>query len=611
MKNLNLLNILKYSLILILITSCDKEFNSVGGDLFSYQELKSNKLIAPVYTFQETINSVQADGLPIAQLGSINHPTFGVTEASIVSQIQISTSPVFGKINQSFEDQGSEDDISIIPENEKVTNVYLEIPFFTNQNDKDEDGLIDSKDSDPNDPQSNSDDDQLTDLVEFQAGLNPLSSDSDGDGILDHDDSDNSGYDSEDNLYEIDSLYGDINSNFNIKVHELTYYLNDLDANNNFETQKIYYSNQDFYDEGYFGEELSNTNVKLNLEEQVFNYLTDDPLTEDIDERDKVELRLSPRIRIPLNNDFFQRKIIEMEGNSVLESSSSFKLDGIRGLIIQTENFSSDLYMLLNFNSAQIRIEYEFDSYNNNGTENDTDDDEIERLSSSISIPFGGIRINTIKNSFFNVEIEKRIKESNEGKHSDRLFIKSGKYHGLIRLFSKKSSSENNYLNELRNKNIIINEASIAFYIDDNFDGSHNLVAQRLYLYDILSGQPLNDLSIDGSTDVSVTNGDKKIFGGILEYDATNKPYRYKFNITNHISNVIRKDSTNFDLGLVVSSNINDVFQKRALVGENEFLNYPRSSILNPLGAILVGSNLSEEESKDKKVQLEIIYTEY
>ena len=611
MKNLNFLNILKYSLILILITSCDKEFNSVGGDLFSYQELKSNKLIAPVYTFQETINSVQADGLPIAQLGSINHPTFGVTEASIVSQIQISTSPVFGKINQSFEDQGSEDDISIIPENEKVTNVYLEIPFFTNQNDKDEDGLIDSKDSDPNDPQSNSDDDELTDLVEFQAGLNPLSSDSDGDGILDHDDSDNSGYDSEDNLYEVDSLYGDINSNFNIKVHELTYYLNDLDASNNFETQKIYYSNQDFYDEGYIGEELSNTNVKLNLEEQVFNYLTDDPLTEDIDERDKVELRLSPRIRIPLNNDFFQRKIIEMEGNSVLESSSSFKLDGIRGLIIQTENFSSDLYMLLNFNSAQVRIEYEFDSYNNNGTENDTDDDEIERLSSSISIPFGGIRINTIKNSFFNVEIEKRIKESNEGKHTDRLFIKSGKYHGLIRLFSKKSSSENTYLNELRNKNIIINEASIAFYIDDNFDGSHNLVAQRLYLYDILSGQPLNDLSIDGSTDVSVTNGDKKIFGGILEYDATNKPYRYKFNITNHISNVIRKDSTNFDLGLVVSSNINDVFQKRALVGENEFLNYPRSSILNPLGAILVGSNLSEEESNDKKVQLEIIYTEY
>ena len=115
-------------------------------------------------------------------------------------------------------------------------------------------------------------------------------------------------------------------------------------------------------------------------------------------------------------------------------------------------------------------------------------------------------------------------------------------------------------------------------------------------MYDILSGLPLNDLNIDGSIDVSVTNGDKKIFGGILEYDESNNPYRYKFNITNHISNIIRKDSTNFDLGLVVSSDINDVFQKKAIIDDNEFLEYPRASILNPLGAILVGSNLTEEE---------------
>ena len=89
MKNMDLLSILKFSLILVLITGCDKDFHNIGGDLFSYQELKSNKLIAPVYTFQEKINSVQADGLPIAQLGLIDHPTFGVTEASIISLIDI------------------------------------------------------------------------------------------------------------------------------------------------------------------------------------------------------------------------------------------------------------------------------------------------------------------------------------------------------------------------------------------------------------------------------------------------------------------------------------------------------------------------------------------
>ena len=93
-----------------------------------------------------------------------------------------------------MEDQEDPDQRSIIPENETVTAVYLEIPFFTNQNDKDNDGVIDSLDADPDDPQSNSDGDELTDIIETQAGLNPLSSDSDGDGILDHNDDYNETY---------------------------------------------------------------------------------------------------------------------------------------------------------------------------------------------------------------------------------------------------------------------------------------------------------------------------------------------------------------------------------------------------------------------------------
>ena len=65
MKNIGLLNILKYSLILFLISSCDKEFHSVGGDLFSYQELKSKKLIAPVYTFQEKLTQFKQMVCPL------------------------------------------------------------------------------------------------------------------------------------------------------------------------------------------------------------------------------------------------------------------------------------------------------------------------------------------------------------------------------------------------------------------------------------------------------------------------------------------------------------------------------------------------------------------
>ena len=110
-----------------------------------------------------------------------------------------------------------------------MTAVYLDLPFFTNQKDKDNDGVIDSLDADPEDPESNSDGDELTDFIETQAGLNPLSSDSDGDGILDHNDTDNESYESENNVYQIDSIYGNSNASFNLKVYELTYYLNSLD----------------------------------------------------------------------------------------------------------------------------------------------------------------------------------------------------------------------------------------------------------------------------------------------------------------------------------------------------------------------------------------------
>ena len=102
-------------------------------------------------------------------------------------------------------------------------------PIFTNQNDRDNDGVIDSLDADPDDPESNSDGDELSDLLELQSGLNPLSSDSDGDGILDHNDDENDTYESENKVYEIDSLYGNPNASFDLKVYELTYFLNSLD----------------------------------------------------------------------------------------------------------------------------------------------------------------------------------------------------------------------------------------------------------------------------------------------------------------------------------------------------------------------------------------------
>lgn len=239
------------------------------------------------------------------QLGKINHPIFGQAEASFTAQLTIPNNLFFGNHRQQFEDEPDDSDPNLIPENETVKFVYLDIPFFTNQDDADNDGVIDSLDADPNDPLSNSDGDELTDLIEFQSQLNPLSSDSDGDGILDHNDDDNATYQSGNNVYQIDSVYGNREATFNLKVYELGAYLNELDPSDNFETTQAFYSTQDYYEEGFSRAVLYDDIISLNFDEIRINYKEDDPETPDVDETLQVETRLSPRLRVPLDIGFF------------------------------------------------------------------------------------------------------------------------------------------------------------------------------------------------------------------------------------------------------------------------------------------------------------------
>jgi hypothetical protein len=593
-----------------LLHSCEKDFHQVSGRLFESEMLQSQSLIVPVNTFQEGVSAVESSALPLAQLGQINHPVFGNSQAKIVSQLSISTDPFFGNFRQLIEENPNEDNASQIPENEKVKAVYLEIPFFTNQLDSDNDGVVDAFDVDPNDPNSNSDSDNLTDLEESRANLNPLNPDSDGDGILDHEDDDNAGYDSEDSVYEIDSLYGNPEARFNLKVTNLTYYLNTLDPTLNFEKDQLYYSNQDFYEDGFYDQVLFDDQIELNFDELRFLYKEDDPETEDVDETTQIETRLSPRLRVPLEASFFQEHVLDKEGDPVLANNSNFN-EYVRGIIIQTDQFTEDLYMLLDISNGAIKMEYTFDEYDTNGTVDNADDDSIITSEKTFEIALDGIQVNTLKNSRFDATIAQRIALSESGQQADKLFIKSGQWHGRVRLFGAESGGINTFLlDSLRNQNQLINEAKLSFYVDANYNTNADLVPPRLYLYDLQNGNSLLDQNTDNSESLTGTNLSKSRYGGILELNESNKPYRYVFKITEHISNIIRSDSTNIDLGIVVSADINDV-SFRATKNENQTkIKYPTSSLLNPLGVVLIGSK-PEANQEDKKVQLELLFTKF
>lgn len=595
-------------LILILI-SCNKDYHPLGEPIFSDLTLETKNKNIPVFTYQQSVNQVQSNVQPLAQLGQINHPVFGVVQASIFTQISIGPDLFFGNLKQSLENSGDQDDVNIIPENETIKEVYLEIPFFSNTDDSDNDGVIDLFDADPNDPASNSDNDNLTDIVESQLGLNPLSEDSDEDGILDHDDNDNQNYDSENRVYEIDSIYGNRDSEFNLQVHELTYYLNNLDSNDNFESAQIYYSNRDYYDEGYIGETLFNGQIKLNFGEVRLNFAEDDLASEDIDETTLIETRLSPRLRIPLNKNFFQKNLIELEGTNFLLDDATYQ-KRMRGIIIRGDNFSDNLYMLLDIQNAEINVKYVFDDYNTQGTLDDLSDDIIEKRERNLTLTLGNTRINSLKNSAFNSAIKNRIEASLNNQPSDKLFVQSSRLHGKIRLFSNENPEVNEILNNIREEKLLVNQANLIFYVDPETI-TEEITAQRIYLYNFKNGLPISDYIIDLSTSNFGTNSNKSTFGGILELSEDGKPYLYKFNLTNHITNIIKNDSLNYDLGLAITGNIENPFTIKAKTSEEGLdIDYPLSATLNPLGTVLVGSH-PDSTSVNKKVKLELIYSSY
>ena len=607
MRHINKL-LVSVTLILV-ISSCNQDFHPVGEALFIDQTLETLTESFPTFTFQEKLKKVQTNGLPLMQLGKINHPIFGQAEASFTAQLTIPNNLFFGNHRQQFEDEPDDSDPNLIPENETVKFVYLDIPFFTNQDDADNDGVIDSLDADPNDPLSNSDGDELTDLIEFQSQLNPLSSDSDGDGILDHNDDDNATYQSGNNVYQIDSVYGNREATFNLKVYELGAYLNELDPSDNFETTQAFYSTQDYYEEGFSRAVLYDDIISLNFDEIRINYKEDDSETPDVDETLQVETRLSPRLRVPLDIGFFQENFIDKEGSTDLETSVNFQ-KALRGIIIRAEDFSEDLYMLLDIQNAAVNIVYEYDDYQTQGTLGDTSDDTVEKVEKEISLAFNGIRINTLKNSLFDAAVQEQLIASSNNTPTNRLYVQSGTFLGKIRLFDIENQNENELIESLRGQSWLINEANLIFYIDPNLASSQELLAQRLYLFAYNSGFPLSDYVSDGSVSNFGRNSNKKIFGGLLEYDDNNVPYRYKFNITDHISNIIRNDSINFDLGLVVNADINNITPIKAVTESEQDLVYPLTATLNPLGAILIGSH-PDASSEDKKVRLELIYSSY
>ena len=153
----------------------------------------------------------------------------------------------------------------------------------------------------------------------------------------------------------------------------------------------------------------------------------------------------------------------------------------------------------------------------------------------------------------------------------------------------------------------IVNEAYIEFFVNQNFANDDE--PERIYIYNYEQNTALIDYFLDQSVSSLTINAKinhlEPLVRDSLDDD---KGIKYKIRITEHLNNLILRDSTNAKLALGVISDVASVQNFKILDGsESENKRLASGIILSPKGTILHG-NLSADIEKRPKIK--IYYTE-
>lgn len=409
--------------------------------------------------------------------------------------------------------------------------------------------------------------------------------------------------------YVLDSIYGAKNEKdvvigkINLGVYESKKYLESYDE---FLSQKKYFSDETSVFESNLGTTLLN-DAESSSENSEFAFSplqqTEIAVAEDGTE---TSTKVTPRMKLQLNKAFFKEKLFGTAASGKLVSNAIFK-EYFRGIYFKVDAISGNNAMAaLNFKNGKITIHY---------TEK-ADATSTTVTHKTMVLNMTGNTVNFYQNNYSNANVTLPTNQV-PTLATTNLFLKGGSgFHSYIDLLG--TANENgevptkdnlgNYLPEIKrikDEKWIINEANLVFTSSSssNFNDSPN----RIYLYDAKNKRPLIDYYLDTYTNSSKPKYNKLTHNGIKYTE--NGLTKYKIRITNHLKNIINKDSTNVRLGLVVTEDINTItnlFIKN--IGTDKYYNrIPTSSVTNPLGTILWGSDPSVEDSK--RVKLEIFYT--
>jgi hypothetical protein len=409
--------------------------------------------------------------------------------------------------------------------------------------------------------------------------------------------------------YKLDSIYGSDDAFFDLKVYESGYYIRDTDPTSTTQSAQSYYTNQNAdFDAVKVGELLNDSPADNQNTAFFFSNSEYNELTTSVDGVESLT-RKAPAMRLKLNNDFFKRKIFD-DVNGNLLNNNIFK-NYFRGLYFKVDQVgtSTGNLALLNFKGGSITISYKQYA---SAPDDDPNTPLPEKVQKSIVLNMTGNSVSLLEQT--NSPNYTAVLPGNSTTGDAKLYVKGGAEGtmAVVKLFT------NGELADLRDKyqqnKLIVNDASLTFYID-NSTMSSAYEPNRIYLYDIKNKRPLIDYYTDQYSNSLKPKYSKNVHGGIISKQSDGRGTKYKIRITNHIRNLIKyADSTNVELGLVVTENIGVVSNKRLknsfIIGTQTVSETPTMSAVNMLGTVLFGSTTPSSPNEDKKLKLTIYYTE-
>ena len=517
-------------LLFFAISACERDIENIGVDLIDNGAFKVGDTLIEVVAYNVNIESSRVDNnsrdaSPLPLLGVNRNPNFGYMKADMITQITLP------KLGVDFGD------------NPVIDLVVLDISYFS------------TKDS-------------------LQNAYNQDT----GEEILDPD-----GNNIRVPSFTIDSIYGNKDIPFQIRVNELETFLNVLDPQDP-SKRMAYYSDKEFQKgyELFFGDIKPNRNDTVLYVER--RYLDDDPST--VDDIDTIKAdNASPSMKFILDKQFFKTRFVDEQNSPHFDSNENF-VHYFKGIAIEAMGMDGSL---MNLPSVQtkITIYYTQDEIKNEAEGEDLDGDGITgeegvsvRSKKLMNFNAGGTRAGNYTRDYSGSLAENALMNPDIDHGETKLYVQGAAGSNvMINLFTPQS------LQELRDKNYLINEANLVLKIDNSLQRGE--LPNQLFIYRYDDNTILEDLRINGFD----------VFGGQLIYDDDGEPDYYKFRISSYITKLLDDPDQGPEPLVLKTFNATDTpnFKEQdSLVKDYSYI---------PKGVILYG-NLPESDSKRLKLQI-------